>query len=206
MASAEQRRLERIARRVSYKLRQALDILHRELGWFNQEELENTPYRLAKYWVLELAAVNMNVDGQVELKTFDNAAYDELVIVKGIHFSSLCSHHLMPFDGVVDVGYLPSDRILGLSKIPRLVYQCASKPCLQEELTHEIVEKLMETVRPRFAIVRMEAKHSCCVHRGVKAHGSLMTTIAVRYDKTDQLMKEGWRSLKHEFLDEVKRR
>jgi len=199
MASVEQRRLERIARRVSYKLRQALEILHQELGWFNEEELENTPYRIAKYWVLELAS---NQCDSKEFKMFESG-HDELIIVKGIHFSSLCSHHLMPFEGVVDVGYLPKEKVLGLSKIPRLVFACAAQPCLQEDLTERIVDTLLKAADPRFAIVRVEAKHSCCISRGAKARGSTMTTIAVRYDKEDELMKEGWRSLKHEFLSEV---
>ena len=113
--------------------------------------------------------------------TFPNdGGYDELVVVSDIAFSSLCEHHLLPFIGVAHVGYLPGDRIVGLSKLPRLVEHRARRLQVQERLTTEVADWLERTLRPRAVGVVMEATHTCMSLRGVRQPGALTTTSALR--------------------------
>jgi GTP cyclohydrolase I len=113
--------------------------------------------------------------------TFPNdGGYDELVVVSDIAFSSLCEHHLLPFIGVAHVGYLPGERIVGLSKLPRLVEHRARRLQVQERLTTEVADWLERTLRPRAVGVVMEATHTCMSLRGVRQPGALTTTSALR--------------------------
>jgi GTP cyclohydrolase I len=113
--------------------------------------------------------------------TFPNeAGYDELVVVSGIAFSSLCEHHLLPFSGVAHVGYLPGERIVGLSKLPRLVEHRVRRLQVQERLTTEVADWLERALRPRAVGVVMEATHTCMSLRGVRQPGALTTTSALR--------------------------
>jgi GTP cyclohydrolase I len=105
--------------------------------------------------------------------------YDDMIIVKNIEFASLCEHHLLPFVGVCHVGYLPAGKIVGLSKIARLVDVFARRLQVQERLTHQVAHALDEAVQPRGVAVVMEARHLCMMIRGVEKQTSKMVTSAV---------------------------
>ena len=130
------------------------------------EGLSQTPARMAK------AYAELFDPKPLRLTTFPNVeGYDELVIAREIPFRTVCEHHLLPFSGVAQVGYLPGERILGLSKLARLVEYFAARPQTQERLTKQVADYLYESVRARGAGVVMEAEHTCMTLRGVRAVG-----------------------------------
>jgi GTP cyclohydrolase IA len=136
--------------------------------------LRETPARMAR------AYAELFDPAPFRLTTFENAeGYDELVIARGIPFRTVCEHHLLPFSGVAHVGYLPAERILGLSKLARLVEHFAARPQTQERLTRQVADCLIERVRPRGAGVVLEAEHSCMTLRGVRATGATTVTSAL---------------------------
>ncbi len=102
--------------------------------------------------------------------------YDEMVVVKDVPFYSLCEHHLLPFFGQVHVGYLPKGKVIGLSKIPRLIEVFAHRLQIQEQLTNQVAEALNAAVAPRGVGVVVEARHLCMEMRGVETHGGRMIT------------------------------
>jgi GTP cyclohydrolase IA len=111
---------------------------------------------------------------------FPNAeGYDQMVLAKKVPFRSVCEHHMLPFTGVAWLGYLPGARILGLSKLARLVEHFAAAPQMQERLTQQIAEWLHENLKPHGVGVVMEAEHTCMTLRGAKAHGTSMMTSAL---------------------------
>ena len=115
-----------------------------------------------------------------QLTTFPNdEGYDELVLARGIPFRTLCEHHMLPFSGVAHVGYLPGERILGLSKLARLVEHHAARPQTQERLTKQIADSLAVQLQPRGTGVVLEAEHTCMTLRGVRARGSTTITSAL---------------------------
>jgi GTP cyclohydrolase IA len=137
----------------------------------NQDGLCETPARMAR------AYAELFDPPPVRLTTFDNAeGYDELVIARAIPFRTVCEHHLLPFSGVAHVGYVPGERILGLSKLARLVEHFAARPQTQERLTRQVADCLVERLRPRGAGVMLEAEHSCMTVRGVRATGATTVT------------------------------
>jgi GTP cyclohydrolase I len=114
------------------------------------------------------------------LTTFPNdEGYDELVLARSIPFHSICEHHLLPFTGVAHVGYLPGDRILGLSKLARVVEMFARAPQVQERLTTQISRWLTEHLSPKGVGVILQAEHTCMTLRGVKAAGTMTVTSAL---------------------------
>jgi GTP cyclohydrolase IA len=116
-----------------------------------------------------------------DFTTFANEEhYDELVLVRGIPFRSLCEHHLLPFHGVAHVGYLPAERIVGLSKLARVVHWCAADFQTQERLTMQISEFLEENLQPKGVGVVLEADHMCVSLRGVRAEGARTVTSALK--------------------------
>jgi len=140
----------------------------------DREELQETPGRMARAYA-ELFAPK-----PFELTTFPNdEGYDELVLARDIPFRTVCEHHLLPFAGVAHVGYLPADRILGLSKLARLVEHFAARPQTQERLTKQIADALAGHLGPRGVGVVLEAEHSCMTLRGVRALGAKTVTSAV---------------------------
>jgi GTP cyclohydrolase I len=140
----------------------------------DREELQETPGRMARAYA-ELFAPR-----PFELTTFPNdEGYDELVLARDIPFRTVCEHHLLPFAGVAHVGYLPANRILGLSKLARLVEHFAARPQTQERLTKQIADSLAEHLGPRGAGVVLEAEHSCMTLRGVRALGTKTVTSAL---------------------------
>jgi GTP cyclohydrolase I len=115
-----------------------------------------------------------------EFTTFSNDEnYDQLVLARDIPFRSLCEHHLLPFSGVAHVGYLPSHRIVGLSKLARVVEKFASGLQVQERLTKQVADCLSARLHPRGVGVVVEAEHQCMTLRGVRAHNSRTTTSAL---------------------------
>jgi GTP cyclohydrolase I len=138
-------------------------------------DMFETPRRLVH------AYAEMLTPPEFDSTTFENAAgYDELVLVSDIPVHSLCEHHLLPFTGVAHVGYLPSARILGLSKFARTVEFFARRAQTQERLTMEIAEHLSERLEPHGVGVVIEAEHTCMSLRGAKAEGARTVTAALR--------------------------
>ncbi len=135
------------------------------------EGLRDTPRRMAHAYAELLTA------RPFELTTFPNdEGYDELVLVRAIPVRSICEHHLLPFTGVAHVGYLPGERIVGLSKLARIVEHFACRPQVQERLTKQVADSLQARLAPRGVGVGIEADHSCMTLRGVQAPGSMTVT------------------------------
>jgi len=134
-----------------------------------------TPRRMAEAYRAMLSSP------EFDLTTFPNAeGYDELVIVKDLAVRSVCEHHVLPFTGVAHIGYLPGDRILGLSKFARVVEMFARRPQIQERLTVQIADWLVASLAPRGLGVVIEAEHLCMTMRGVHAAGATTSTSALR--------------------------
>jgi len=140
----------------------------------DREERRDTPGRMARAYAELLAA------RPFKLTTFPNdEGYDELVLARAIPFRTLCEHHMLLFSGVAHVGYLPGDRILGLSKLARLVDHFAAQPQTQERLTMQVAKCLDANLHPRGAGVVLEAGHTCMSQRGIRAHGATTVTSAL---------------------------
>jgi GTP cyclohydrolase I len=139
------------------------------------EALRETPRRVAA------ALRELLTPTPFRVTTFPNdGQYDELVMVSDIAFASLCEHHLLPFSGVVHVAYLPGERVIGLSKLPRLVEHRARRLQVQERLTVEVADWLERELRARGVGVVVEATHMCMTLRGVRQPGAITTTSALR--------------------------
>jgi GTP cyclohydrolase I len=144
----------------------------------DREGLQKTPNRVARSY-RELMA-GLRSDPREHLKTVFHEPYQEVVLLRDIEFHSLCEHHLLPFTGRAHVAYLPGGRIVGLSKLARVVEGYARRPQVQERLTTQIVEALMNELQPIGAACVIEAVHTCMTIRGVKKHGSVMVTSELR--------------------------
>ncbi len=143
-----------------------------------REGLRGTPERVARMYT-ELFE-GLRIDPKELLSVGFEVEHDEMVILKDIPFYSVCEHHFMPFHGVAAVGYIPDGRIVGLSKLARLVDAYARRPQVQEQLTGQIADALMDALRPDGVAVVIEAEHLCMTARGVKKPGSRMVTSATR--------------------------
>jgi GTP cyclohydrolase I len=143
-----------------------------------REGLLRTPNRVARAYA-ELMA-GLQDDPRRHLKTVFRERYDEVVLLRDIEFHSLCEHHLLPFTGRAHVAYLPDGKVVGLSKLARLVEGYARRPQVQERLTTQIADALMEELNPMGAACVIEAVHTCMTIRGAKKHGSIMVTSALR--------------------------
>ncbi|HEY1483066.1 MAG TPA: GTP cyclohydrolase I FolE [Candidatus Acidoferrum sp.] len=142
----------------------------------NREGLRKTPERFEKAFKFLTGGYLQNVDTVLNGATF-SVHYDEMVVVKDIEFFSLCEHHLLPFFGKAHVAYLPSKRVLGLSKIARLVNMFARRLQIQERMTSQIAESIQEKISPEGVGVIIEARHLCMQMRGVeKQHGQAVTS------------------------------
>ncbi len=144
----------------------------------DREGLLDTPRRVAA--AFEETLGGRDVDIPKLLSVGFEEGHSEMVILRDVPFFSTCEHHLMPFHGVAHVGYVPSGRVVGLSKLARLVDAVARRPQLQERLTAQIADLLMETLQPQGAAVAVEAEHLCMQMRGIKKPGSRMLTSAMR--------------------------
>ena len=164
----------------------------------NREGLKNTPRRVARMYSELLAGYHTNSQELVNDAIF-NVSYDEMVIVRDIEFYSICEHHLLPFIGRAHVAYLPSGKVIGLSKIPRIVDMYARRLQVQERMTRQIADFITELLQPHGVAVVMEALHLCTMMRGVRKHDARMTTSA---------MQGGFRTnsaTRQEFLDNISR-
>ncbi len=144
-----------------------------------REGLIRTPDRVAKSWMTFVKGYKQTPEDVVGDAIF-NEKCDEMVTVKNIDFFSLCEHHLLPFKGVAHVSYLPSENIIGLSKIPRIVEVFARRLQVQERLTQQIADSLQSVLQPKGVAVMIEAEHLCMQMRGVEKKSSFMVTSAVR--------------------------
>lgn len=140
-----------------------------------REGLQKTPARVAKAYEFLTSGYGRDLKQVVNDAVFE-AEVDEIVLVKNIELYSLCEHHLVPFYGKAHVAYLPGDKIIGLSKIPRIVDMFARRLQVQERLTRQIANALMEVLSPRGVGVVVEARHLCMMMRGVEKQNSTATT------------------------------
>src|SRR5213076_2315210 len=144
----------------------------------DREGLLKTPNRVARAYA-ELMA-GLHDDPKRHLRTVFHERYDEVVLLRDIEFHSLCEHHLLPFTGRAHVAYLPDGKVVGLSKLARLVEGYARRPQVQERLTMQIADAVMDELNPVGAACVIEAIHTCMTIRGVKKHGSTMVTSELR--------------------------
>ena len=144
----------------------------------NREGLLDTPIRVAKSYEFLTKGYHQNVDTVINGAIFEER-YDEMVIVKDIDFYSMCEHHMLPFFGKVHVAYIPNGKIVGLSKIPRLVDMFARRLQVQERFTQQIADVIEEKLQPKGVAVVVEGYHMCMMMRGVQKQNSTTTTSAV---------------------------
>ena len=161
--------------RIEKAVREILSAVGEDL---NRDGLKDTPARVARMYGELLAG--MHDDPNTHISRVFNENYDEIVLLRDIPFYSICEHHLMPFIGSAHVAYLPSGKILGVSKLARIVDCFARRLQTQERLTSQIADCLMSNLKPQGVAVVLEASHSCMTIRGIKKPGSVMVTSAVR--------------------------
>jgi GTP cyclohydrolase I len=163
-----------------------------------REGLQRTPERVARMYTELLSGYHTDPQAVVNDAIF-NIKYDEMVIVRDIEFYSLCEHHMLPFMGRVHVAYIPNGKIVGLSKIPRIVDLYARRLQVQERMTRQIADFIRDLLQPQGVAVVVEALHLCMMMRGVQKHNARMTTSA---------MHGAFRSnpaTRQEFLDNISR-
>ena len=163
----------------------------------NREGLLNTPHRVAKAWDYLSKGYKQDISTLINNAVFKEE-YDQMVLVKDIEFYSMCEHHLLPFFGYAHVAYIPDGKIIGLSKIPRILDMFARRLQVQERMTQEVADMLNETLSPKGVAVILEAQHMCMQMRGVEKKNSYMSTSAMHgiFRDDDKTRKE--------FLDIIK--
>lgn len=144
----------------------------------DREGLLDTPRRVSRMYAEMFAG--LTEDPGVHLKTVFTETYDEMVVLRDISFHSMCEHHLLPFVGYAHVAYMPSGSVVGLSKLARIVEVISRRPQVQERMTTQIADVLMERLQPKGVAVVMEASHTCMTVRGIRKPGSQMITSALR--------------------------
>jgi GTP cyclohydrolase I len=164
----------------------------------NREGLKNTPLRVARMFAELLAGYSTDPVSLVNGAVFE-VSYDEMVIVRDIEFYSMCEHHLLPFMGRVHVAYIPNGKVIGLSKIPRIVDMYARRLQVQERMTRQIADFIMDVLKPKGVAVVVEGLHLCTMMRGVKKHDARMTTSAMHGAFRANL------ATRQEFLDNISR-
>jgi GTP cyclohydrolase I len=164
----------------------------------DREGLRNTPRRVARMYAELLSGYHSDPEKTVNGAVF-NITYDEMVIVRDIEFYSLCEHHLLPFMGRAHVAYMPAGKVIGLSKIPRIVDLYARRLQVQERMTRQIADRLQALLEPTGVAVVVEGLHLCTMMRGVKKHDARMTTSAMHGSfRTNPATRQ-------EFLDNIGR-
>ncbi len=143
-----------------------------------RDGLQKTPARVSRMYAELLAGYRMDPDAVINNAIFE-VKYDEMVLIRDIEFYSLCEHHMLPFIGRVHVAYIPDGKVLGLSKIPRIVEMYARRLQVQERMTRQIADFLRDLLHPQGVAVVIEAMHLCSMMRGVKKHNARMTTSAM---------------------------
>jgi GTP cyclohydrolase I len=144
----------------------------------DREGLQETPARVARMYA-ELFA-GLHDDPRVHLRKAFTEKYDEIVLVRDISFNSICEHHLLPFMGHAHIGYMPAGRVVGLSKLARVVEVVSRRPQVQERMTETIADLIIDELGARGAAVVIEASHTCMTIRGVRRPGSLCVTSAMK--------------------------
>ena len=161
------------------KVEQAVRLLLEGIGEdVNREGLIDTPDRIARMY--EEIYGGMEEDAGVHLTKTFTVESSEMVIEKDITFYSMCEHHLLPFYGKAHVAYVPDGKVVGISKLARTVEVFARRPQIQERMTGQIADALMQCLNPKGAIVLIEAEHMCMTMRGIKKPGSKTVTYAAR--------------------------
>jgi GTP cyclohydrolase IA len=161
------------------KVHQAITDLIEAIGENGEREgLRDTPRRITQMYAEILAGLDVDPGDYLGVQ-FGNG-HDEMVILRDIPFYSMCEHHFLPFHGVAHVGYIPDGRVVGISKIARVVEGFAKRPQLQERLTAQVADCIMDNVKPDGVAVVVEAEHLCMTMRGVRKPGSRMVTSAMR--------------------------
>ena len=162
-----------------------------------REGLQKTPERVAKAWKFLSHGYKQDIKKIINGAVFKEK-YDQMVAVKDIEFYSMCEHHLLPFFGVAHIAYIPNGKIIGLSKIPRVLDMFARRLQVQERMTQEVASMLNETLQPKGVAVIIEAQHMCMQMRGVEKKNSYMSTSEMLgiFREDDKTRKE--------FLDIVK--
>jgi GTP cyclohydrolase I len=163
-----------------------------------REGLRNTPDRVARMYAELLSGYASEPEKIINGALF-HISYDEMVIVRDIEFYSLCEHHMLPFIGRAHVAYIPAGKVIGLSKIPRIVDIYARRLQIQERMTRQIADLIQETLAPQGVAVVVEAMHMCSMMRGVKKHDARMTTSAMHGSFRKSM------ATRHEFLDNISR-
>ena len=164
----------------------------------DREGLLKTPHRVAKSYTELLGGYRMDPRQLINEAVFD-VAYDEMVIVRDIEFYSLCEHHMLPFIGRAHIAYIPTDKVIGLSKLPRIVDLFSRRLQVQERMTRQIAEYIQFVLKPRGVAVVMEGLHMCMMLRGVKKHDARMTTSTMLGIFREDI------STRMEFLDNISR-
>ena len=161
----------------------------------NREGLANTPARIARMY--DEIFAGLTIDPSEYLNTTFEVTNNEMVVEKDITFYSMCEHHLLPFYGKAHVAYIPKGRVVGISKLARTVDIIAKKPQIQEKMTAEIADALMNNLDCQGAIVMIEAEHMCMTMRGIKKPGSKTVTLVARgeFDTNKELKDEFFRLL-----------
>ena len=144
----------------------------------DREGLMRTPSRVAKSWEFFSRGYNQNLEEIINNAIFEEDAKD-MVIVRDVEFFSLCEHHLLPFFGKAHVGYIPNGKVIGLSKIPRIIDMFSRRLQVQERLTHQVAEVLQDVLNPIGVAVVMEGRHMCMQMRGVEKQNSFASTSAM---------------------------
>ena len=144
----------------------------------DREGLLETPSRVARMYAEMFSG--LKTDPSIHLKKVFTEKYDEVVLVRDIDFCSMCEHHLLPFTGKAHVGYLPDGKVVGLSKLARVVEEVARRPQVQERMTEVIADLIESELSARGVAVVLEASHSCMTIRGIRRPGSLCMTSAMR--------------------------
>jgi len=176
-------------------VRSMLEVLGEEP---EREGLERTPHRVAKAMRFLTSGYDADLSEVVNGAVFDSEGYQEMVLVKEIEFYSLCEHHLLPFFGKASVAYLPGKKIIGLSKIPRLLDIFSRRLQVQERMTQQIAASLEEILQPRGVAVAVTGFHLCMAMRGVEKQASQTTTTAFTG------LFQGDRDLRKEFLSLIR--
>ena len=165
----------------------------------NREGLIKTPNRVSKAWEFFSKGYKENLDIIINGAIFEEDARD-MVIVRDIEFFSLCEHHLIPFFGKAHVGYIPNGKVIGLSKIPRIIDMFSRRLQVQERLTHQIADAINSVLNPKGVSVVMEGRHMCMQMRGVEKQNSFTSTSAM----SGQFKKSA--QTRSEFLSIISRR
>jgi len=148
-----------------------------------RDGLLRTPHRVAKMYSELLEGYQQNVETILNGALFDvEYGEGEMIVIANIEYTSMCEHHMLPFTGKAHVAYIPRDKVVGLSKIPRIVDMFARRLQIQERLTNEIADAIESALNPLGVMIVVEGQHSCAALRGVKKHGVTMVTTAKRGD------------------------